>query len=68
MRRLRRGMSGRCGRTCEGVLELRIKHFIRRKRNLLDVSTPVTPAKAGAQNVLKSMDSGFRLNDKKGKS
>jgi len=27
------------------------------------VSRPVTPAKAGVQNVLKILDSGFRRND-----
>jgi hypothetical protein len=30
----------------------------------LKVSLSVTPAKAGVQNVLKKLDSGFRRNDK----
>jgi hypothetical protein len=29
------------------------------------IAASVTPAKAGVQNVLKSLDSGFRRNDRK---
>jgi hypothetical protein len=33
---------------------------------LANVANPVTPAKAGVQNVLKRLDSGFRRNDAAG--
>jgi len=40
-----------------------VKTMLQPLPNIMIFSRPVTPAKAGVQNILKRLDSGLRRND-----